>query len=137
MKICSGRFSAGLGAAVSWRGLMMGGGGSTAKRAAADVIGTDGPGAGWTGCAVGAAPPFDAAWLAGRASIGRAGIAVARLAGLAGLIGVAELGRCRAGTAVAIGRAGIAVDPTIAPGAGAPATISLGPRKSLTRVSTS
>ena len=40
VKICSGRFSAGLGAAVSWRGLMISGGGSTANRAAADVIGT-------------------------------------------------------------------------------------------------
>lgn len=40
VKICSGRFSAGFGAAVSCRGLMIGGGGSTAIRAAADVIGT-------------------------------------------------------------------------------------------------
>ena len=41
MKICSGRFSAGLGAAVSCRGLMIGGGGSTAKRAATEVNGGD------------------------------------------------------------------------------------------------
>jgi hypothetical protein len=40
VKICSGRFSAGFGAAVSCFGLMMGGGGSIALRAAADVIGT-------------------------------------------------------------------------------------------------
>src|SRR5512140_3776166 len=50
VKICSGRFSAGLGAAVSWRGLMIGGGGSTTKRAAADVIGA-GCGAGCGGTA--------------------------------------------------------------------------------------
>jgi hypothetical protein len=49
VKICSGRFSAGLGATVSWRGLMIGRGGSTTKRAAADVIG-----AGCVGIAAGA-----------------------------------------------------------------------------------
>ena len=42
MKIWFAVFSAGLGAAVSCFGLMIGGGGSTANRAAADVIGIAG-----------------------------------------------------------------------------------------------
>ena len=63
---------AGLGAAVSWRGLMIGGGGSTANRAAADVIGAcveGAEGAAWLdgAGAAGAA----AAGATGRASTGR------------------------------------------------------------------
>jgi hypothetical protein len=50
VKIWSGRFSAGLGAASCCFGLMIGGGGSTAIRAAADVIGTGCAGRGSTAC---------------------------------------------------------------------------------------
>jgi hypothetical protein len=108
VKIWSGRFSAGLGAAVSWRGLMIGGGGSIAKRAAAEVIGAgaDAAGAG-AGC--------------GRASTG--------------LLGALGSGAIARGARGAIGRG--ALDAAIAAGAGISPSASPGPRKSLTRVSTS
>jgi hypothetical protein len=54
VKICSGRFSAGFGAAACSLRLMIGGGGSTANRAACDVIGTTG---GAAAAAIGADDP--------------------------------------------------------------------------------
>jgi hypothetical protein len=126
VKICSGRFSAGLGAAVSCRGLMIGSGGSTANRAAADVIGgwLD---VGWADVAV----PGAVEWLevadagevmgaVGRGSIGR-------LAAMLGdIVCIGAVGRG------AIGRTGTGVR-----GALSPIEVVLVPRKSFTRVSTS
>src|SRR5262249_41335682 len=107
VKICSGRFSAGLGATVSWRGLMIGGGGSTTKRAAAEVIGTDGVGTtAWAEPELAPVPGL-AGGCTGNDSTGLGGGAIA--------------GRGVAGRNGALG-AGAA---------------SLVPRKSLTRVSTS
>jgi hypothetical protein len=143
VKICSGRFSAGLGAAVSWRGLMIGGGGSTANRAAAEVIGdccAPAP-APWPEPAPDpelepdnddepdedpGAPDEDPSKLAccGRGSTGLLGVALDRLA--RGAIGAIGRGAIGDGAAAVIGRP----VPVAAPGAS-------GPRKSLTRVSTS
>ncbi|HEY3801213.1 MAG TPA: hypothetical protein VGL61_01350 [Kofleriaceae bacterium] len=77
MKIWSGRFSAGFGAACSCFGLMIGGGGSTAKRAAAEVIGT-GCGAEATIGTIdtGRASDFGGSGLAGIVGFGMAGAIV-------------------------------------------------------------
>jgi len=110
VKICSGRFSTGLGATVSCRGLMIGGGGSITKRAAADVIGTTGAAAGVgaeTGAEAKVIPGLGAETI-GRASTGRVGGAIT--------------GRGATGRNGTLGIAG-ATSPV--------------PRKSLTRVSTS
>jgi hypothetical protein len=117
VKICSGRFSAGLGAAVSWRGLMIGGGGSTTKRAAADVIGA--------GCGVGCIETVGevAADADAVPALVEEGTGTGTGAGRdsIGLVGGAIAGRGVTGRSGALGI-----------GAG-----SLVPRKSLTRVSTS
>jgi hypothetical protein len=141
VKICSGRFSAGLGAAVSWRGLMIGGGGSTANRTAAEVIGTaelvcgataelegddddddDDDAAGVDG-ALGVDAGVEIGAVAGAVCSGRCSIG---LIGALCIIGRGAIGR---GDGVDI----IIPMPTPALGAGGASP----PRKSLTRVSTS
>jgi hypothetical protein len=139
VKICSGRFSAGFGAAVSCRGLMIGGGGSTANRTAADDIGTAVPGCGAaTGAAGDDAGATDAVLEAG-AGVG---------ATMGAAAGVVCIGRCsigRTGALCIMGRGTIGrgaeldiIMPAPAPmPIGAGATGASPPRKSLTRVSTS